>query len=240
MSVFDFPRINVAGTYLVDPPTGNNDVPPMAYLSDNGAVAANTGPMHDAAFVAWASSLDEKGLLRSSWNYYGDMSLRFLEVSVTGVQLGPGTVVTDPAADPLVGAAVSLDDGVMCDVDPEGIDATQVFAGSLQIHVAGGAARPAVHQPSADESDGAEPQLLPERVVSQQHRPDLERPCRRGLGCVPVLDRGPARRSGRRDRHERRSRPAVPQADCRAGVGCCNSPDGRPTTTGEYAASCCA
>ncbi|MGA2208754.1 MAG: hypothetical protein ABSH30_03870 [Acidimicrobiales bacterium] len=134
MSVFDFPRINVAGTYLVDPPTGNNDVPPMAYLSDNGAVAANTGPMHDAAFVAWASSLDEKGLLRSSWNYYGDMSLRFLEVSVTGVQLGPGTVVTDPAADPLVGAAVSLDDGVMCDVDPEGIDATQVFAGSLQIH----------------------------------------------------------------------------------------------------------
>jgi hypothetical protein len=134
MSVFDFPRINVAGTYLVDPPTGNNDVPPMAYLSDNGAVAANTGPMHDEAFVAWASSLDGKGLLRSSWNYYGDMSLRFLEVAVTGVQLGPGAVVTDPASDPLVGATVSLDDGVMCDVDPEGIDATQVFAGSLQIN----------------------------------------------------------------------------------------------------------
>jgi hypothetical protein len=134
MSVFDFPRVNVAGTYLVDPPTGNNDVPPAAYLSDNGLVAAITGPMHDEEFMAWASGLDDKGLLRSSWNYYGDMSIRFLDVAVTGVQLGPGAVVSDPAADPLVGAAVSLNDGVMCDLDPEGVDATQVFAGSLQIN----------------------------------------------------------------------------------------------------------
>ena len=51
MSVFDFPRVNVAGTYLVDPPTGNNDVPPAAYLSDNGLVAAITGPMHDEEFT---------------------------------------------------------------------------------------------------------------------------------------------------------------------------------------------
>ncbi len=136
MSVFDYPRINVAGSYVVDPPTGNNDVPPASWLSDTGDVRAVRGPMDDDQFSAWVTGLNEQGLLRCSWNYYGDMSIRLLDVTVTGVQTGPHEVVTEAAADGLVGGRVSLNDAVMVDVDPEGVDATQIFAGSLQIEAA--------------------------------------------------------------------------------------------------------
>lgn len=138
MSVFDFPRINVAGTYLVDPPTANNDVPPGSYVSDTRTVRAVSGPMDDAEFSSWITGLNEEGLLRCSWNYYGDLTLRFLDVRVTGVQLAPGRLLVGAAEDPLIGGKLSLTDAVMCDIDPEGIDATQIFASSLQLESAGG------------------------------------------------------------------------------------------------------
>jgi len=72
----------------------------------------------------------------------------------------------------------------MCDLDPEGVDATQVFAGSLQIN-----------SPVALR-DRLFISRLPTRatlrnlnfcrnVSFQQHRQDLERPCRRRLGRLP-------------------------------------------------------
>ena len=77
--------------------------------------------------------LDQQGLLRCQWNYYGDMSLRFLDVRVVSVQHEPGVVVTDPDADPLIGCQVHLDKATVCDNDPEGFNTTQVFAESFTI-----------------------------------------------------------------------------------------------------------
>lgn len=141
MAVFDFPRIHVAGSYLVDPPTTNNDTRGVGaegpYVSDTEQVRVLTGPMEDEEFAAWLCGLGDDGLIRGQWNPYGDMSFRFLDVAVTGVQVDEGRLLVNRRDDPLLGAACELTDAVMCDTNPEGFDSTQIFAGALQIDAPG-------------------------------------------------------------------------------------------------------
>ncbi len=61
----------------------------------------------DPEFVKWMEGADQKGYVRAQWNYYGDMGLRFDEVVVKSVVLGPGQLVTD---DPMIGARSPDDD----------------------------------------------------------------------------------------------------------------------------------
>jgi hypothetical protein len=137
MGLFDFPRIHVFGTQVMNVGTGNNDsASPGAELtvtSNTERVQAVTRGRTDADFRQWMMSTDENGYLRAQWNYFGDFTFRFLDVRVRSVQLGYDMLLTKPQEDPLIGAAVSLNHAVMIDTNPEGYHTTQVFAESLQI-----------------------------------------------------------------------------------------------------------
>ncbi len=137
MSLFDFPRIHVSGSHFVNVGTGNNDSASpgeeLSVTSNSQRVQAELGGRSDRAFREWMSSLDDHGLLRAQWNYYGDMGFRFIDVRVTTTEPDQETLLTEPEEDALIGARVNLNHAMMCDTNPEGFDSTQIFAESLQI-----------------------------------------------------------------------------------------------------------
>ena len=145
MGVLDFPRVHVFGAQLVNAGTGNNDSlgpgTEITVTSDTARVQPVMHGMSRDAWRQWVIGLDQQGLLRCQWNYFGDMSLRFLDVRVVSVQHGPGVTIADPHSDPLIGCQVHLDKATVCDNDPEGFNTTQVFAESLTIR--SNAGRPA-------------------------------------------------------------------------------------------------
>ena len=138
MSVLDFPRVNFWGTQRVNPGTGNNNSlgpgDELTITSNTEQVQPIDRPLSDNDFITWMEGTDSKGLVRGQWNYYGDMGMRFDQVAVNSGLLGPGQLVTD---DPLIGANVSLTNALVCDVDPEGFDCTQIFCNALQIDAPG-------------------------------------------------------------------------------------------------------
>jgi hypothetical protein len=134
MSVLDFPRVNFWGTQRVNPGTGNNNSlgpgQELTITSNTEQVQPIESPLSDADFITWMEGSDPMGLTRGQWNYYGDMGMRFDEVVVKSGVLRPGQLITD---DPLIGAKVSLINSLVCDVNPEGFDCTQIFSGALQV-----------------------------------------------------------------------------------------------------------
>ncbi len=157
MSVFDLPRINVAGRLRLNPGTANNEdyAQPGASsqalmpdgeamgLLDTGQVRVRKFHKSDAEFVEWIQHVQPfpapDGTINhyfpAEWNYYGDMSAMTLDIRVTGVQteLGSVLVARDPAV-PLtavLGARLSYN-GVTTDINPEGSPpATQFFIDDL-------------------------------------------------------------------------------------------------------------
>lgn len=76
------------------------------------------------------------GTIRAGgWNYCGDAGCWFENVTVTGVELPGRSLMTEESddPDPLIGAAVNLNDAIMVDVDPEGILSTQIFCPQFRI-----------------------------------------------------------------------------------------------------------
>jgi hypothetical protein len=141
VGLFDFPRIHFSGTHEVNPGTGNNNSASpgeeLTVTSDSERVEAVEFPGSDAEFRRWMLELDPLGVLRSQWNYYGDMSFRFTGVTVRSVQLAPDRLLRTWAEDKLVGASVHLNNAIVCDNNPEGFNGTQVFAEALEIHALG-------------------------------------------------------------------------------------------------------
>jgi hypothetical protein len=143
MSHFQFPRIHVAGQFWFNPATGNNDsIDPMdsgVPTVDTEAVWPLLGGMTDAEFSRWMQELQtitypdgsSRTMLRSQWNYYGDMAFRFMNVRVVSVQPEPDILVTDPARESLIGAEVSMNNGFMLDIDPEGFSTSQIFCDNI-------------------------------------------------------------------------------------------------------------
>lgn len=164
MSLFDFPRINVAGVLTVCPGTANNDdyagfaTLPEGYgpftgqtlaLIDSKLVRPRTYGMSDADFIAWAQKAQtfnvatggQKQIIPAEWNYYGDMSMTLRSGSVIGVTTAPGRVHTKPdgevPATGVLGATLALS-GNVTDVNSEGSPpATQFFLGSLTLSQGG-------------------------------------------------------------------------------------------------------
>lgn len=136
MSHLSLPRIHFQGEMWADVTTANND--DVVKFID---VATVTLTMPDGLtttddFRRWATELDpEKQKLRASWNYYGTTRCWFDNVSVKGVQLPGGELITSQSSepDPLIGAAVNLNRAVMIDVDPESILSSQIFCDQFQI-----------------------------------------------------------------------------------------------------------
>jgi hypothetical protein len=158
MSLFDYPRINILGTFQMNPGTANNDdyagyatLPdgPCAgetlALIDSKLVEPRTYGMSDADFIAWvqkAQTFNVQGggqaqIIPAEWNYYGGMNSKMVSATVIGVQTGPGEVYNGPdSANPvtsLMGAALGLS-GHFTDVNSEGSPpATQFFIDSLTL-----------------------------------------------------------------------------------------------------------
>jgi hypothetical protein len=142
MSVFDFPRIHICGTQLINPGTANNNSASpgteLAVTSDTESVQPMTRTRRtDEEFRTWITSLDQNKLLRCQWNYYGDFAFRFMDVRVRSVQFGYDNIVTDPAEEPLIGGQVYLNNAIMIDANPEGFHTTQIFSESLEIRAPG-------------------------------------------------------------------------------------------------------
>lgn len=117
MSVFDFPRLNFAGTLNLNPATANNCdyaadyVLPAGYgpysgkplgLIDSKLVKAITYGMDDETFTAWVqqaqtfnavapkeSQATTRQIIPAEWNYYGALGMG-LNAQVIGVTTGPG------------------------------------------------------------------------------------------------------------------------------------------------------
>src|SRR5262249_34555389 len=98
MSLFDFPRIHLQGTMVLNPGTANNDdyagavTLPKSYgqyagqtlaLMDSELVKAKTYGMCDKDFIAWAQTAQTSAvgakrgepsqIIPAEWNYYGNM-----------------------------------------------------------------------------------------------------------------------------------------------------------------------
>ena len=168
MSLFDFPRINFAGTLQLNPATANNDdfapqntLPanwgafagaPLA-LIDSKNVQAQTYGMSDEQFIAWVQQEQTFDVVGSpgttqqqvpaEWNYYGDLTTD-ATASVVGIETGPGTLCTsnDPGApiSSLIGAAVAFNGGIS-DVNSQGSPpATQFFMDAFSVKSGSGPA----------------------------------------------------------------------------------------------------
>jgi hypothetical protein len=157
MSLFDYPRINILGTFQMNPGTANNDdyagyasLPSTGEtlaLIDSKLVEPRTYGMPDADFIAWAQKAQtfnvqgggQRQIIPAEWNYYGGMSSKMLSATVIGVQTGPSPGDVYDAPDPsipvtgLMGAALGLS-GHFTDVNSEGSPpATQFFIDSLTL-----------------------------------------------------------------------------------------------------------
>jgi hypothetical protein len=90
----------------------------------------------DDEFRQRASRDPKTGTVRAAgWNYCGDARCWFENVTVTGVELPGLPLITKKFndSDPLIGAAVNLNEAIMVDVDPEGILSTQIFCHQFRI-----------------------------------------------------------------------------------------------------------
>src|SRR5689334_6360800 len=107
MSLFDYPRINILGTFRMNPGTANND-DYAAYASlpssgetlaviDSKLVQPRTYGMSDEDFIAWVQTAQtfnvqgggQQQIIPAEWNYYGAMNSKMVSATVVGVQTGP-------------------------------------------------------------------------------------------------------------------------------------------------------
>ncbi|HEY2091348.1 MAG TPA: hypothetical protein VGJ81_05635 [Thermoanaerobaculia bacterium] len=161
MSLFDFPRINIAGTVTLNPGTANNDdyagsvtfpsgpnAGQTLALIDSKLVQPRTYGMSDADFIAWVQKAQPfnppvngqpQQIVPAEWNYYGDMSSNVDTgaATVIGVQTGPTTLYTAPdpsvPATALIGSGLTYSGGIT-DVNSEGSPpATQFFIEQLTL-----------------------------------------------------------------------------------------------------------
>jgi hypothetical protein len=87
----------------------------------------------------------ETRYIPAEWNYYGDMTLEMIRVRVLAVQY-PGRTATAGDEDPLVGAELSFKNrpgdtgrttGLLIDVNPEDVPASQIHANALTLEQGG-------------------------------------------------------------------------------------------------------
>ncbi len=153
MSILSFPRINFSGALSTNPCTCNNDdVEPAFVQRDSDTFGANVSGLDDDQIFAYARqpvnmSYQPGGptrtYIRSGWNLYGDYTTTFENALVTSIVTGPGTAITSPVLDPLIGVPVALlgsvsadperrGDAMLCDLDPTGLVTTQLWIGGVQ------------------------------------------------------------------------------------------------------------
>lgn len=132
MSILSLPRITFSGKTEWNPDTTNN--------YDNYYDSATAAPVppnvsRDDYLGTLKSQVSDQG----NWNLYGDHAVRFVDTTISSIQLPTGAV----AADPLLGKPTLIlglvwSDGKnpparLVDVDPYGATSSQLFFDSFQI-----------------------------------------------------------------------------------------------------------
>lgn len=148
MSILAPPRLHFRGTFTTNVDTANND--DIVQVIDDVAMQVDTAGMSDEDFIRWMEGTITSGgpqpreIIRASWNYYGTNGCGFEQCAITSVDLPDGRRVISPGEEPLIGADVFLglpahrNTGLMVDLDPEGVIATQIFADAVRIVAGGG------------------------------------------------------------------------------------------------------
>ncbi len=144
MSVLSYPRIHFQGRCLINPPTADNDADVDQIDTVRVKLLPGLAGMESDEARSWLmktyraiSPINQKlhTYVRSGWNYFGEASVRFLGVEVTSVVTDDGEQNT---SDPIVGQEIQLLGSkgtwpVICDVDPTGVAAVQIFIGGLSL-----------------------------------------------------------------------------------------------------------
>jgi hypothetical protein len=137
MSHLLLPRLHFRGEFRTDVTTCNNDdiasAFPAQQFVDSAQVKVDTFGMDDAAFAKWLREMAPPFGIRAGWNLYGDCSCGFVDAKVHGAHPAGGSLILDPAVDPIVHAAVELRHAVMVDLDPEGTLGTQIFCDEFSL-----------------------------------------------------------------------------------------------------------
>jgi hypothetical protein len=151
MSVLDYPRIHFNGRCLINAATGNSNA--VAVNIDTANVVLGPDLIHrsDQEGRAWMMegfrakhplNNHYRWYLNSGWNYFGDLSFEFKDVTVCGVTRTDGT---SPRHDALIGQPVAIlgsrsdadsdrdSSAVLCDVDPTNPVLTQLFLGEFSV-----------------------------------------------------------------------------------------------------------
>ena len=135
MSVLETPRLYFRGKTTWDPIVTNNQ-PPQYDESDSKTVfgpgAADVQAFRKDAIADVIATSNGQQFI-SNWNPHGTHRSTFYETTIVGVDIGAGTVTTDP----IVNCPVSLT-GMLVDLEPYGAFTSQVFFDSMSFGIAGG------------------------------------------------------------------------------------------------------
>jgi hypothetical protein len=151
MSVLAYPRLHFKGKCLINPATGNNNDVAVNIDTVNVSLLPALSDMPPKEALEWMISgiqavnpINQKTCwyLRCSWNYFGNLSVEFVDAAITAVVGSDGRVCTD---DPMIGRPIKLlgtplrfhrfspPTPVICDLDPLGTGLTQIFVGGLSL-----------------------------------------------------------------------------------------------------------
>ena len=144
MSYFSFPRAYISGKYVVNTATANNSTATydnVVYF-DVGGVKLDLMGMTPAQFRDWFRQMNPDDYVNAIWDYYGDNSIAYENINITGVELEPNNLITNPASDAIIGGQVDLagnkfgdvrTPAIMVDTDPVDAFTSQIFSDAFSV-----------------------------------------------------------------------------------------------------------
>ncbi|MFO1042134.1 MAG: hypothetical protein U0941_10130 [Planctomycetaceae bacterium] len=132
MSILSLPRITFSGKTEWNPDTTNNY---DTYYDSTTAAPVPPNATRDDYLGTLKSQVTDQG----NWNLYGDHAVRFVDTTISSIQLQSGRVASDPLlGKPTLILGLVWSDGKnpparLVDVDPYGATSSQLFFDSFQI-----------------------------------------------------------------------------------------------------------
>ncbi len=144
MSYFAFPRAYFSGKYVVNTATANNSTATYdnRVYYDVGGVKLDLMGMTPAEFREWFMQMNPDDYVNAIWDYYGDNSISYENIAITGVELSANNLITNPASDAIIGGQVDLagnkfgdvrTPAIMVDTDPVDAFTSQVFSDAFSV-----------------------------------------------------------------------------------------------------------
>lgn len=144
MSYFSFPRAYFSGKYVVNTATANNATATYdnKVYFDVGGVKLDLMGMTPDQFREWFMQLNPQDYVNAIWDYYGDNSIAYENMTITGVELEPNNLIINPSFDTILGGQVDLagnkfgdvrTPAIMVDTDPVDAFTSQIFSDAFNV-----------------------------------------------------------------------------------------------------------